>query len=522
MPGRWAVGIDETRCRQRLVVRGLVQGVGFRPFVYALAHELGLSGAVGNTGQGVVIEIEGPSSDPSTISFGWWRRRGPPLARVDDLAAEPLPCVGDAGFVIRDSEGGGRARTIVSPDIATCADCLTELGNPADRRYRHPFISCTNCGPRFTIVVDLPYDRPTTTMADLPLCATCAGEYADPANRRFHAQTIACSDCGPTLTLSRPAEADLSGPAALAVTRQLLVAGAIVAVKGLGGYHLACDAGDETATATLRKRKDRGDKPFAVMVADIDAAAGLAILSPEERRAAHGFPAAGRAGPPQGRRTACAVGRARPSGRRVVVGLHAGPSSALRAAGRPARPYRPGDDERQPGRRADRHRRRRGPHPAGRPGRRLAGARPSDPGALRRLGLAGGRRRPTPGPALPRIRTHAGGPTGGGASRARCRRRSEEHVLRGRRRLRLAVGPRRGHGRPRHPAGLRPGHRAPAIDHRRPARGHRCRPPPRIPQRRRGHGDRGAHRVRAADGPAPPRAHRVGAGRERARRLASG
>jgi hydrogenase maturation protein HypF len=172
---------------------------------------------------------------------------------------------------------------LVSPDVATCADCLAEMTDPTDRRYRHAFISCTNCGPRFTVVVDLPYDRPTTTMAPLPLCARCAAEYADPADRRFHAQTVACRDCGPQLTLHQDGLPALAGDAALAAARTLLAGGAIVAVKGLGGYHLACDATDSSAVSALRKRKDRGDKPFAVMVADLATADALVRLDDAER-----------------------------------------------------------------------------------------------------------------------------------------------------------------------------------------------------------------------------------------------
>jgi hydrogenase maturation protein HypF len=262
-------------------VRGLVQGVGFRPFVYASARELGLSGSVANGPDGVTIEVEG--SPPALARFTERiRSDAPPLAAVTEVTVSQIPCSGGTGFTIAASQGGP-ARTLVSPDIATCDDCLAELRDPADRRYRHAFISCTNCGPRFTVIVDLPYDRPATTMADLPLCATCAGEYADPADRRFHAQTVACRDCGPQLRLHRPGAPDVSGDAALAATRELLAGGAIVAVKGLGGYHLACAADDETAVAGLRKRKDRGDKPFAVMVRDVPTAVALAVLGPVER-----------------------------------------------------------------------------------------------------------------------------------------------------------------------------------------------------------------------------------------------
>lgn len=269
------------RSRQRLTVRGLVQGVGFRPFVYALAREYGLSGEVGNTGTGVLIEIEG---SPAAVAQFATRlvSRPPPLARIDDVASSTIDCRGGTEFLIRDSDDAP-GRTLVSPDVATCADCLAELADPTNRRFRHPFISCTNCGPRFTVIRGLPYDRPLTTMAELPLCADCARDYADPANRRFHAQTIACPACGPVLTLTQATEPDLQGDAALRQARRLLRAGAIVAVKGLGGYHLACDATDEAAVHTLRKRKDRGDKPFAVMVPDLGTAALIAAVSPAER-----------------------------------------------------------------------------------------------------------------------------------------------------------------------------------------------------------------------------------------------
>jgi hydrogenase maturation protein HypF len=273
---------DTSRDRRRLgfTVRGVVQGVGFRPFVYALARELALSGSVANTADGVLIEVEGA---PAAVQL--FRARlsthAPPLAHLEEVVATVLPCRGGTDFVITES-AGGPGRTLVSPDVATCADCLAELADPADRRHRHAFISCTNCGPRFTIVVRLPYDRPATTMAGLPLCPTCAAEYADPADRRFHAQTVACPDCGPVLTLHQPGEPARIGAAALAGARALLADGGIVAVKGLGGYHLACDAGDETAVGALRKRKDRGDKPFAVMVADLAAARRIATISPAE------------------------------------------------------------------------------------------------------------------------------------------------------------------------------------------------------------------------------------------------
>jgi hydrogenase maturation protein HypF len=269
------------RNRRRLVVQGVVQGVGFRPFVYALARELGLSGAVANTPDGVVVEVEGATAATDTF-VARIRTGAPPLARVESVRVDVVPCRGGTDFTIADSRGG-TGRTLVSPDVATCDTCLGELADPTDRRYRHAFISCTNCGPRFTVVLGLPYDRPATTMADLPLCDACAAEYADPADRRFHAQTVACRECGPVLTLHQPGLPETRDDVALAWTRELLADGAVVAIKGLGGYHLACDATNRTAVETLRKRKDRGDKPFAVMVADLTTAAALAELSDVER-----------------------------------------------------------------------------------------------------------------------------------------------------------------------------------------------------------------------------------------------
>ncbi|WP_202875152.1 carbamoyltransferase HypF [Kribbella kalugense] len=271
---------EPERVRSRVLVTGVVQGVGFRPFVYALARELGLSGEVGNTPAGVVAEVEG--SDAAVAAFA---RRvlsdAPPLAVVSTVTEEYVSPVGGTEFVILDSTGGP-GRTLVAPDVATCADCLAEFADPSDRRYRHPFISCTNCGPRFTIITGLPYDRPATTMAGFPLCPDCAREYADPDDRRFHAQPIACPACGPRLQLVQPGLETEYDEDALAVAHGLLVNGGILAVKGLGGFHLVCDAGDQAVVTTLRKRKDRGDKPFAVMAADLDAARRIAWIDAAE------------------------------------------------------------------------------------------------------------------------------------------------------------------------------------------------------------------------------------------------
>jgi len=266
--------------RLRVRVRGIVQGVGYRPFVHALAGELGLRGSVGNDESGVVIEVEG---DPAALEklVAALRERAPVLARVTGVVTEELPARGDAAFVIAASTAAGPRNTLVAPDTATCADCLRELRDPADRRHRHPFITCTNCGPRFTIVTGVPYDRAATTMAGFPMCPACAVEYHDPTDRRFHAQPVCCPDCGPTLRLVDAAGAVLDTDPVVGAAR-LLRAGAVLAVKGLGGYHLAALAADRTAVAALRARKHREDKPFAVLVPDVAAARLLCHVDPAE------------------------------------------------------------------------------------------------------------------------------------------------------------------------------------------------------------------------------------------------
>jgi len=277
MSGLELVG-QARRLRRRYTVTGLVQGVGFRPFAYAAASALALSGSVANTPDGVVVEVEGEAE--AVHEYGRrLRADAPPLAMVVDVRSEELPPEGGTGFTIEASKDGAEARTLASPDVATCADCLRELRDPDDRRYRHPFITCTNCGPRFTIITSLPYDRPATTMAGFPLCPACQAEYRDPSNRRFHAQPIACPACGPALELIPPSEGD-----PVADCRRLLANGKIVAVKGLGGYHLACDARNPAAVAELRRRKRRGGKPFAVMVADVETARTLADLTEDDER----------------------------------------------------------------------------------------------------------------------------------------------------------------------------------------------------------------------------------------------
>ncbi len=250
-------------------VEGVVQGVGFRPFVYALATRLGLAGHVGNDARGVFVEIEGPQARVGDF-LAALTREAPPLARIERVNTTAIAPNGATEFSIAPSDAGGERRALVSPDSATCEDCLRELSDPADRRFGYPFINCTNCGPRFTIVRGVPYDRPLTTMAGFAMCAECAAEYHDPADRRFHAQPVCCPACGPRLRLLDRAGRELPGEP-LKQSARLLAEGHVLAVKGLGGYHLAVDAGSESAAAALRARKHREDKPFAVMAPDIDA-----------------------------------------------------------------------------------------------------------------------------------------------------------------------------------------------------------------------------------------------------------
>ncbi len=258
----------------------MVQGVGFRPHVYSLARAHGLAGEVWNSPNGLVAEIEGDRVGVERFCSDL-AAQPPPLAVVESLIVTDLPLQGGTEFTIRASRPGV-GRTFVSPDVTICDDCVAELGDPADRRFRHAFITCTNCGPRFTISTALPYDRPSTTMAEFPMCEPCAREYADPEDRRFHAQTICCPDCGPRLRMVRPPRESAYDEDALGEARSLLAAGAIVAVKGIGGFHLACDATNEEAVATLRKRKQRGDKPFAVMAADLASTRALVELDDAE------------------------------------------------------------------------------------------------------------------------------------------------------------------------------------------------------------------------------------------------
>jgi hydrogenase maturation protein HypF len=281
--GRERVGDheDSVTQRRRIVVRGIVQGVGFRPFVFRLARRHELAGWVMNDGRGVIAEVEG---EPASLSafVDEVATQAPPLALVASVEWEEMPVEGGSGFSIRASDRNAAVATLISPDIAVCDDCLAEMRHPGDRRHRYPFINCTNCGPRYTIIEDIPYDRPRTSMKGFAMCPACAAEYSHPDNRRFHAQPNACPECGPRLSLLDGAGRPSGAADPLAGAIGLLRAGRIVAVKGLGGFHLAVDATGEEAVRELRRRKARDEKPLAVMVRDVAAAADLVHLGPEE------------------------------------------------------------------------------------------------------------------------------------------------------------------------------------------------------------------------------------------------
>ena len=290
--------------RRVISVHGVVQGVGFRPFVYRLAHEHSLTGWVLNHSGGVEIEVEGPAAALATFVRDL-EEKTPPLARIEGIEVADVPPAGYTTFEIRHSVAQEGRYQLISPDIATCSDCLLELLTPSDRRYRYPFTNCTNCGPRFTIIADIPYDRPLTTMRDFVMCPQCQAEYRDPLDRRFHAQPNACPVCGPHVWLApssrlRP-EAQPEGLQAsgsnlkletlkretddvIAQAARLLQAGDILAIKGLGGFHLACDGTDEMAVRTLRERKNRPAKPLAVMMTTLEEVKQHCWVSEEEER----------------------------------------------------------------------------------------------------------------------------------------------------------------------------------------------------------------------------------------------
>ncbi|HME74220.1 MAG TPA: carbamoyltransferase HypF [Mycobacterium sp.] len=269
--------------RQRFTVVGVVQGVGFRPFVHRIANDLGLAGFVGNDSGAVFIEVQGPLARVDEFARRL-RAEAPPLARINTVSIADVEAntLDGNSFRIVESRTALGAGTPIPPDVAVCDDCIAELFNPQDRRYRHPFVTCTNCGPRFTIIRALPYDRPATTMATFAMCDRCADEYHDPANRRFHAQPIACPDCGPSLWFSARSGRVDGADAALAATQRALAARGVVAIKGIGGYHLACAVDDDAAVGALRRRKARGAKPFAMLVRDLDIARRYAHIDDAE------------------------------------------------------------------------------------------------------------------------------------------------------------------------------------------------------------------------------------------------
>lgn len=283
----------------RIHITGIIQGVGFRPFVYGLATKLELKGWVRNTSAGVDIEVDG-SPDTLVDFIRYLRSDAPPLSRIDDLTVAYTKSQGFSTFEIIHSEALPGDFIPISPDVNICADCLRELFDPSDRRYRYPFINCTNCGPRFTIIQDIPYDRPKTTMSIFPMCPACKAEYQAPIDRRFHAQPVACPTCGPQVWLETSASTNLNelnhkptitlqsgsihpyGDNAIRHARQLLKEGKILAIKGLGGFHLACDATNPTAVEELRRRKLRVDKPFALMMSDESIVEQHCLMSPLE------------------------------------------------------------------------------------------------------------------------------------------------------------------------------------------------------------------------------------------------
>jgi hydrogenase maturation protein HypF len=269
--------------RAKATINGIVQGVGFRPFIYHLAQKKGLGGYIANTGTGVDIEVEG---DPRKIEnfFREIQTRKPPLARITHMEMRYLSPRSYRDFVIRRSQVERHRSTFVTPDVSVCEDCLWEMNDPEDRRYRYPFINCTNCGPRYTIIEDIPYDREKTSMASFSMCKKCGEEYDEPADRRFHAQPIACWDCGPNVLLYEPSGKPLEGVEAISTTANHLKSGKIVAIKGLGGFHLAVDATDGKAVERLRDRKHREEKPLALMSPSIEEIAQYAYVSALEAR----------------------------------------------------------------------------------------------------------------------------------------------------------------------------------------------------------------------------------------------
>lgn len=268
---------------KQIRIEGIVQGVGFRPFIYRIATERALTGTVLNDSQGVLIDIEGPEAVVAAF-ISRIKDELPPLAIISRMQTTDCAAIGQTDFTIVESQASSSRIAQIAPDSHVCPDCLLELFNPADRRYRYPFINCTNCGPRYSIVTDIPYDRPLTTMVDFPMCSACQSEYVDPVSRRFHAQPNACAKCGPQLSFADEKGRPEVVADPLVETINRLKAGEIAAIKGLGGYHLAVDATNDIAVQRLRQRKHRDEKPFALMSFDIDRIRAYCHISePEER-----------------------------------------------------------------------------------------------------------------------------------------------------------------------------------------------------------------------------------------------
>lgn len=270
--------------RRQLTINGIVQGVGFRPYIFSLAHDIGLAGSVFNSSAGVIVELQG--SAQQLMDFD--RRlhlEAPPLAAITSVDSKPLTPSSENDFTIIASRDNAAVSTLISPDVTICPDCLEELFDPANRRYGYPFINCTNCGPRYTIIENIPYDRPFTSMKHFPLCPLCKSEYEDPRDRRFHAQPNACPSCGPRVWLSQVSGEQLETANPILDTVNFLQQGKIVAIKGLGGFHLAVNAGDAEAVARLRRAKGRDEKPLALMVKDMEVATNLVVLNQAEKQA---------------------------------------------------------------------------------------------------------------------------------------------------------------------------------------------------------------------------------------------
>jgi hydrogenase maturation protein HypF len=280
-----------TRQLYKIGVRGVVQGVGFRPFIYQLARRHNLSGWVLNTSGSVDIQVEGARADLDAFVRDI-KEKKPPQARISELSVAQKKPVGSSDFEIRSSLTRAGQYQLISPDLVTCSECIRDFTDPANRRYRYPFTNCTNCGPRFTIIEDIPYDRPLTTMKEFSMCAVCQAEYDNPMDRRFHAQPNACSACGPHLDLTDTQGKAVTSHDVITDTSRLLKKGKIVAIRGLGGYLLACDATSDKVISTLRERKKRPSKPLAVMLADMAEVRRHCIVSSAEEKLLNSPPGA--------------------------------------------------------------------------------------------------------------------------------------------------------------------------------------------------------------------------------------